>query len=73
MSVRSMAGHPGVVPEPLVELAPADVDGHHRGGAPLQQAVGEAAGRRAGVEAPRPGHVDGEAVEGGVQLVARPG
>ena len=43
---------PGVGPEPLVELAVADVDGHDLGGAALQQAVGEPAGRRAGVEGP---------------------
>ena len=41
-------------PEPFVELAVADVDGDHLRGAALEQAVGEAAGRRAGVEDPNP-------------------
>ena len=39
-------------------------------GAPLEAAVGEAAGRRAGVEDPASGDVDAEAVEGGVELLA---
>ena len=48
------AAHPGVGPQPLVELAVADVDGHDLGGAVLEEAVGEAAGRGAGVEHPAP-------------------
>ena len=40
----------GVGAQPLVQLAVADVDGHHRGRAPLEEAVGEPAGRRAEVE-----------------------
>ena len=52
------------------QLPVADVDGVHVGGAALEQAVDEAAGRRTGVErrAGRDGH--GEAVEGGVELLA---
>ena len=41
-----------------------------RGRAALQQAVGEAAGRRADVERPAAGDVDRERVEGGVELLA---
>ena len=66
-------GHPGVVAQGPGQLAGADVDGHHRGGAALQEAVGEPAGRGAGVERPPTGHVDGETVEGRGQLLARPG
>ena len=61
---------PGVGPQPLVQLAVADVDRHHPGGAPLEQAVGEPAGGRPGVERPTALGVDAEAVEGGVQLLA---
>ena len=47
--------HPIVAPQPLVQLPAADVDGDDRGGAVLQQAVGEPAGRRADVEPPTTG------------------
>ena len=70
MSRRSSVGHPGMAAQPRVELAVADVDGDHVGGAGLEQAVGEPPGRRAGVQAATTGRVEGEAVEGGVQLVA---
>ena len=49
------AGHPGVGSQPLVELAPAHVDGDDRGGAGLEQAVGEPAGGGAGIEGPQAG------------------
>ena len=42
---------------------PADVDRDHVRGAPLEQAVGEAAGRRADVDRARSGDVDRERVE----------
>ena len=54
MSVRSSDVDPRIGPQPLVELVPADVDGHHRGGARLEQAVGEPAGGRPGVERATP-------------------
>ena len=47
-----------VVANPPVELAVADVDGHDLGGTRLQQAVGEAPGRRADVEAAPAGDFD---------------
>ena len=43
--------HPGVGLQPPHELSVADVDGDDLPGAPAQQHVGEAAGRRAGVQA----------------------
>ena len=67
---RSSTVHPRVVADARVELTVADVDGHHLRGAALQQAVGEPAGRRAGVEHPPAVDVDGERVERGVELVA---
>jgi hypothetical protein len=42
--------HALVIPQPPVELAMADVDGVYAPRAPLQQHVGEAAGRGAEVE-----------------------
>ena len=53
-----------------VQLAVADVEGDDLAGAALQQAVGEAAGRRPDVERRSPVDVDAEAVEGGVELLA---
>ena len=52
--VRSRHLDPRVGPQALVELAVADVDGDDRGRAPLQQAVGEAAGGRPASRARRP-------------------
>ena len=46
-----------------MELAVADVERDHPGGARLQQAVGEAAGRGADVEAVLAGDVDAEGLE----------
>ena len=60
---------PRVAPESFVELPSADVDGDHRGRAPLEQAIGEPARRRPGIERHHAPHVDGEAVEGGVELL----
>ena len=63
--VRALAHlHPRVGAQPLVELAVADVDGHDRGRAPLQEAVGEPAGRRAEVERPAAGDVDARTARG---------
>ena len=72
MSVRSRDATRGSARRPLVELVAADVDGDDRGGARLEQAVGEPAGRGAGVERAPPGDVDVEAVEGGGELLAAP-
>jgi hypothetical protein len=55
-----------------MELAVADVDRDHVGRAPLEQAVGEAAGGRTGVESGSSTDVDPERVEGGVELLASP-
>ena len=55
MLVRSMLTTRGIVAQPLVQLAVPDVDGDDLGRAALQQAVGEAAGRRPGVEGPHAG------------------
>ena len=53
-----------------VELPVADVDGVDVGRAALEQAVGEAAGRGAGIEGAPAGDGDGEAVQCGLELVA---
>ena len=52
---------PRVGPQPLVELAVADVDRHDLSGAALQHAVGEAAGRSAGIQDAPASDVDTEA------------
>ena len=52
----------------MVELAVADVDGVDAPRAALQQAVGEAAGRGADVEADQAAGVDAEMLDGGRQL-----
>ena len=51
-------GHPGIVAQAPVELAVGDVERDDPRRAALQQAVGEAAGRGADVEAVEPGDVD---------------
>ena len=63
---------PVVAPQAVVELAVADVDRHHPRRAPLEEAVGEPPGRRAGVDHRPAGRVDSECVEGGSELVAPP-
>ena len=55
-----------------MELPVADVDGDDRRRAALEDAVGEPARRRAGVEHASAFDVDGEGVEGGVELLAAP-
>ena len=62
-------GHARVVAEPLVQLPVADVERDHARGAALEEDVGEAAGRRADVEAVEPGRVDAERVERVRELV----
>ena len=59
-----------VVPQRPRELPAADIDRDHLGRPRLQQAVGEPAGRRPGVEHAQPGDVDRELVERAPQLVA---
>ena len=72
--VRSTHGDPRVVAQRPRELAAADVDRVDVRGAGLQQAVGEPAGGRAGVEgAPRPPTSTREAVERGGELLAARG
>ena len=56
-------GHPRVLAQAAVELPVGDVEGDHVRRAALQQAVGEAAGRGADVEAVAAGDVDPERVE----------
>ena len=56
----------------LVQLAVPDVDGHDLGRAPLQEAIGEPAGRRAGVEQPRARTRRGRNVERMVELLGAP-
>ena len=63
-------GDPRVLAQLHVELRPPDVDGDHRGGTALEQAIGESAGRGAKVEAAETGRVYAECVEGGFKLVA---
>src|SRR5690606_39628981 len=60
----------GVGAQPLVELPVADVHGDDLRRAPLQQAVGEPAGRGAGVERPPAPGVDAGPVARGVELLA---
>ena len=60
----------GVVPQPRVELPVADVERDHARRAALEQDVGEAAGRRADVEAVEARGVDAEHVERVRELLA---
>ena len=61
-------GHPRILAQAAVELPVADVDRDHPRSAALQQAVGEAAGRGADVEAVAPGDVEPERVERVLEL-----
>ena len=61
-------GHPRVVAQAPVELAAADIDGDHRARAAAQQAVAEASGRGADVDAVESRRVDREAVERRLEL-----
>ena len=54
----------------LVHLVAADVDRDHRCSAVLQEAVGEPAGGRPGVEALETGHIEAELDEG-VRVITR--
>ena len=60
---RVLAEFPG-------QLAAADVDGRHLGGAVLEEAVGEPAGRGADVEGSEAADLEGEGRQGGLELVA---
>ena len=51
--------HPRIRTQPRVQLAVADVERDHAIRAPLQEYVGEAAGRGADVDAVEAGRVDG--------------
>ena len=65
--------HTGIAAQLRVELAVADVDRDDARGAALEQAVREAARRRADVEAVRAGHVEAEGVERVRELLAAAG
>ena len=58
-----------VGPEPLVQLVSANINGDDLRGTALQNTIGETAGRRTGVDHPKAGDVDGEPVEGGIELL----
>src|SRR6266542_3959817 len=62
--------HPGVVPQPGMQLTTTDVDRHHPARAPLEQAVREPARGCPRVEGGPTDHIDTEMTEGGVQLLA---
>ena len=57
-------GDAGVLPQLVGQLAVAHVHGVDPAGAPLQQAVGEAAGGGANVQRRQPVHVQGENIQG---------
>lgn len=63
-------GHARVDAHALRDLPVADVDADDVRGAALEEAVSEAAGREARVEAAAAGRVDGEGVERGLELEA---
>ena len=65
--------HPRVGAQPLVEQAVADVDRVHPRRAALEEAVGEAAGRGADIEADETRGIDGEGLQGRRQLVPAAG
>ena len=69
--IRSFHGrHAGITTEPLVQLVVTDIERDDVSGASLEQAVGEPAGRRSGVEGLRAGRPEAEAVERGIELLA---
>src|SRR5690606_17946668 len=57
-----------IVPESLIELTVADVEGDDFGRTPLEQNLGEAAGGGAGVERTTAPHLDAEIVQRSFQL-----
>jgi uncharacterized protein DUF998 len=63
---------PRILPESPIKLSLPHVDRVNPERAPLQQHVGEAAGRRADVDGNLPGHVEAEGVERSRELVAAP-
>ena len=65
--------HPRIGSQGPRQLTPADVDRVDVGGAPLQEAVGEPAGRRAGVEGAAPVDDDRKRVERRRELLAAAG
>jgi 8-oxo-dGTP diphosphatase len=71
--VGALEAHdPGVGGEPASQLSEADVDRVHAADVPLQEAVGEASGGGSGVECAGAGHVEPEAVERRLELLAPP-
>ncbi len=58
-----------VVADSRMQLTMADIHGDHMGCATLQQAVGETAGRRAGVEHSHSCDVDIERIERSIELL----
>lgn len=65
--------HSSIGPQPLVELAMADVHRHHPQGTVLEEAIGEASRRGPGIEGDPAGRVDAEALECCAQLLPAPG
>ena len=64
--------HARIVAQLPVELSMADIEGVHAGGSVLQQAIGEAAGGCAEVQADLAGRIDFEMLQRGLQLEAAP-
>ncbi len=72
-SVRPLEhDHPRIVSQAGVQLAVADVESDHPGGAALEQDVGEAAGRGADVEAVEPARIDARTRRARSRACARP-
>ena len=63
---------PVVVAKATVQLAAAHVDGNHRSGPVLEEAVGEAPGAGPDVHGPQPGWIQSKALEGRLQLPPAP-
>jgi len=55
-----------------VQLAITNINSHNLLRSPLEQAVGESAGGRTGIDAQAPGDIDPEGIKRGSELVATP-